>query len=144
MKKTISACLTFLLSYIALNSQNVEVIIKGIRSERGQVSIGVYKDEDSFRKEKAFLNFLFPKETISAGEMRIRLTLEPGVYGLASLDDENNDGKMEYNIIGIPKEGFGFSNFYLSGFSRPKFEDFKFIVNPGEKKSITIRYRYIL
>lgn len=33
-----------------------------------------------------------------------------GYYAVASTHDVNNNGKMDYNILGIPKEPFGFSN----------------------------------
>jgi uncharacterized protein (DUF2141 family) len=50
---------------------------------------------------------------------------------------------MEYNFIRIPREGFGFSDYYDTGFTKPKFDSFRFNINKDEKKKITIRIRYI-
>jgi uncharacterized protein (DUF2141 family) len=75
--------------------------------------------------------------------MRVRFTLEPGIYGLSLLDDENSNGKMEYNFLGIPKEGFGFSDYYHKGLKRPKFESFKFSIDKGQTKKLTVRIRYM-
>ncbi len=128
---------------ISLSAQNVEVIIKGLRSERGQIAIGVFKDNETFQKEKAFLDKQFTKSDISNGEMRVKFSLEPGVYGLSLLDDENSNGKMEYNFLGIPKEGFGFSDYYHSGFTKPKFDFFKFSIEQNQKRTITVKIRYM-
>jgi uncharacterized protein (DUF2141 family) len=132
-----------LLIFADLNAQNVEVIIKGIRSEKGQIGIGVFKDDPSFQKEEPFLNKNFVKSGISNREMNVRFSLEPGIYGFALLDDENSNGMMEYNFLGIPKEGFGFSDYYHKGFTKPKFNSFKFRIEPNQKRIITIRIRYM-
>jgi uncharacterized protein (DUF2141 family) len=125
------------------NSQNVKVIITDIRSEKGQIVIGVFKDDESFQKEESFMEKRFVKSGISNREMRVQFSLEPGIYGLSLLDDENSNGKMEYNFLGIPKEGFGFSDYYHKGIKKPKFDSYKFSINKDQTKRITIRIRYM-
>ena len=68
------------------------------------------EDNESFQKEKSFLEKRFAKNSISNGEMKVQFSLEPGTYGLSLLDDENSDGKMEYSFLKLPREGFGFSD----------------------------------
>jgi uncharacterized protein (DUF2141 family) len=133
-----------LLSVIAqvTRAQNVEVTVTGIRSDKGQIAVGVFTDNESFRQEKALLEPRFSKDQVTDGTLKFSLTLEPGVYGLSVLDDENSDGLMEYRKIGIPKEGFGFSDFYLTGFAKPVFDDFKFSVVQDEQVKLTIRMKY--
>ena len=135
--------LLMLLPVVTLNAQDVEVIITGIRAEKGQIVIGVFKDNESFRKEESFLEKRFVKNGISNGEMRVKFSLEPGIYGLSLLDDENSDGKMEYNFARLPKEGFGFSDYYHTGLTRPKFDSFKFNIDQSKKRTITVRIRYL-
>ena len=77
------------------------------------------------------------------GRMKVQLELEPGNIGLSLLDDENKDYEMNYNFIGMPKEGFGFSNYYHKGFSMPTFDDFDFDLNE-HGKGVEIRVRYVL
>jgi uncharacterized protein (DUF2141 family) len=36
--------------------------------------------------------------------------LAPGKYAVSVMHDENGNGKLDSNILGIPKEGYGFSN----------------------------------
>jgi uncharacterized protein (DUF2141 family) len=125
------------------NSQTVEVFITGIRSEKGQFVIGVFKDDESFQKEESFMEKRFVKSGISNSEMRVQFSLETGIYGLSLLDDENSNGKMEYNVVGIPKEGFGFSDYYHKGIKKPRFDSYKFSINKDQTKRITIRIRYM-
>ena len=131
-----------LLTASDLFAQNVEVTVTGIRSEKGQIAIGVFLDEESFRREKAYLEIQFPKKDIRDGVMTVSFSLEPGIYGLSLLDDENSNRKMEYNFLGIPKEGFGFSDYYHTGITRPKFADFRFTVVQGQDIKIKVRMRY--
>ncbi len=140
----LKALLLLLLPATALRAQNVDVTITGIRSQKGQIVIGVFKDSESYQKEQAFVSKTFKKSVSPDGGMKVKFSLEPGVYGLCLLDDENGDGIMKYNFVKMPKEGFGFSDYYFTGVKKPKFDVFKFTLAKGQQKSIKIRVRYIL
>lgn len=86
--------------------------------------------------------FSFPKEKLNGGEKTIAINLKAGTYGITLLDDENGNAKMDKNFIKIPKEGFGFSNFYMDKLKRPSFEDFKLNLIPGENR-IIIKVKYL-
>ena len=90
--------------------------------------MGIYKDDVSFDKEIAYKKAQAFKTKISNGTLVVEVKLEPGKYGISLMDDENFNGKMDYNFIGIPKEGFGFSNYYHSGLTKPKLNSFEFEV----------------
>ena len=62
-----------------------------------------------------------------------------GVYGLALLDDENKNTKMDYGWL-LPKEGFGFGDYYHTKWSAPHFNDFKFYLNTDRSVLMKIRY----
>ncbi len=137
--------LPLLLSFPAtkLRAQTVDVTVIDIRNTEGEILIGVFKDNESFRTEKAFLSKKYSKTGMINGELKVRFTLEPGLYGLSLLDDENSSGQMEYNFIGIPKEGFGFSDYYHTGITKPKFDAFSFTLDKDQTRKITIRVRYM-
>jgi uncharacterized protein (DUF2141 family) len=130
------ACLT-------VKAQNIEVVISGIRSTQGQIIIGIFKDDKSFRKEKPFMSKKFKKTGVTKGEMVVKFSLDPGTYGFSLLDDENNDGKMNYSFPGIPEEGFGFSYYYHKGLTRPKFDVFKFVVYKNQNLKVPIKIKYM-
>lgn len=52
--------------------------------------------------------------------------LKPGTYGIALFLDENDNGKLDTNLLGAPTEPFGFSMNPKIGFSAPKFKAFQF------------------
>ncbi len=51
-----------------------------------------------------------------------------GNYGIAVLHDENKNGKMDKNFVGIPQEPYGFSNNVRVTFGPPTWEKSKFVV----------------
>jgi uncharacterized protein (DUF2141 family) len=138
-------CLIVLLPICALEAQaqNIEIFFSGIRSAKGQIIVKVFTSSEGFDDDKPVKAIKFNKVGMAGGEMTGKLDLEPGVYGLALLDDENGDTEMEYNMLRMPKEGFGFSNFYLTGLKRPKFEQFKFVLQKGQKLKVNMKARYL-
>lgn len=125
------------------DAQHIEASITGIRSKNGQIVLSVYKDDESFQKEKPMLVKKYKKTMAPDGSMTIHIQLEKGVYGIAFLDDENNDSEMNYSFIGMPKEGFGFSNYEFKGMSKPKFEQFKFTLNQHQKLKLQMKVKYL-
>ena len=138
----LSIILLILLMSTAVNAQNVEITVNGIKSEKGQIVVGVFPDDLSFRMEQVLLTMKVSKTDLSDGTMTFSISLEPGLYGLSVLDDENCDGKMEYRMLGIPKEGFGFSDYYHTGLKKPKFDSFKFTIDSDQVKKIIVKMRY--
>jgi len=77
------------------------------------------------------------------GKLKATVYLPEGTYGIAVLDDKNKDNEMNYTMLGMPKEGFGFANYYHSGFSYPKFSDFAFQHQKAKNKPATVKLRYL-
>ena len=122
----------------------IPIVVKNIKNSKGRLSIGVFKDASSFEEEKPHKIILVSKKDLMNGTLKSSIEIEAGVYGLSILDDENSDYKMEYNMIGMPKEGFGFSNYYHTGFTKPNFKQFLVVINPSQKAAITFNLRYII
>ena len=122
----------------------IPIVVKNIKNSKGRLSIGVFKDASSFEEEKPHKIILVSKKDLVNGTLKTSIEIESGVYGLSILDDENSDYKMEYNMIGMPKEGFGFSNYYHTGFTKPNFKQFLVVINPSQKAAITFNLRYII
>ncbi len=141
---------TILIALILLYSTNafgqdipVKLQINNLKNTDGNILVSVYKDAKSFDDGIPWKNKTIPKKgNINKGVFETQFLLPPGVYGLVFVDDEDSDGKMTNRLIGIPKEGFGFSNFYLSGFKKPKFSDFSFHLTE-KMGTIKVRLRYM-
>ena len=121
----------------------ISVTIKDIKTPNGQILMGIYKDDVSFDKEIAYKKVQAFKTKISNGILLVEVKLEPGKYGISLMDDENFNGKMDYNFIGIPKEGFGFSNYYHSGLSKPKLKSFAFEVIENKNTKVEVKMKYM-
>ena len=123
------------------NDTNVKVVIEGMRSKKGKIVLAVFKDQEGFKARKPVKRIVLEKSELDGNE--IMFSLDNGIYGISILDDENDNNKMDYNFFGIPKEGFGFSNYYHEGFSKPHFDQFKFEVKNQTSEAIEIRLRYM-
>ena len=60
--------------------------------------------------------------------------LPHGSYGVSIYHDENANGKMDKNAMGIPKEAYGFSNNAKGFFGKPGYKDVLFQLNSAEKQ----------
>jgi len=140
--KNILVFLLLITSQILL-AQTVEIKITNIKNKNGSFQLAVYKDAASYENKTPLLKNKYLKTNVNTnGELMVILNLAEGTYGIALLDDENGNTKMDYNFLGMPKEGFGFSDFYLTGISKPTFTDFDFLLK-NETKNITIKIRYL-
>ncbi|QRR02427.1 DUF2141 domain-containing protein [Dyadobacter sandarakinus] len=126
--KTGFLTLAFCLLAALVQAQNISMTISNIKSRDGQILVAVFTNQQNFKDEKAAFKHQFSKTSVSNGILKVNFDLPAGTYGIALIDDQNKNGKLDKNFVGIPKEGVGFSNFYLSGVSKPDFDDFKFDV----------------
>jgi uncharacterized protein (DUF2141 family) len=122
--------------------QNTIVKISGIRSEKGQIILNVFKNSEDYENEKVSKKLIFDKKAISNDLLMINCNLDPGTYGITLIDDENKNGELNKNLIGIPKEGFGFSNFFMEKMKKPEFDDFKTTIKSTNNK-IVIKVKYM-
>ncbi|MCK4920955.1 MAG: DUF2141 domain-containing protein [Bacteroidales bacterium] len=135
--------IVLLFAALSINAQTLTVEISNIRNNKGNIVLSVFYNNESFRKEEALFSNRYDKGDLKSDKMTCKIQLKSGSYGITILDDENVDGEMEFSIIGIPQEGYGFSNFYHKGITKPEFEDFDFII--GEKdKIVQVELKYLL
>ncbi len=148
MNTIASLLISLYCSFIAPTPQTavapVKVVLKmtDIRSSSGSLKIGIYKDQMSFEQEKPLMKKTIYKKTIAGGVVVYEFVLEPGTYGVALLDDENDNGDMDFRLL-LPKEGYGFSNYYHTGLTKPNFSKFSFPVTAGGVANVTIKVKYM-
>ena len=116
----------------------VMVKITGLRSEKGQVKIAVFKSSETWLGERPVYNSTIDVES---PVVTWKINDVPyGDYGIAVFHDENKNGKMDKNFLGIPQEAYGFSNNIRVTFGPPKWEKSKFVVQgPTIEVSIEVR-----
>jgi uncharacterized protein (DUF2141 family) len=134
-------CLFLVLFATQLVAQSVEVEVNGIRKEKGVVRLAVFTNEECFRRDAPAMSIVLEKKMVSNGRLTHVITgLKSGEYGIALLDDENSNGKLDYRLL-LPAEGIGFSNYTHRGIKRPRFNDFCFVLNSAHVK-VNIQVTY--
>jgi uncharacterized protein (DUF2141 family) len=118
----------------------LEITFTGLRNDVGLVAIGINKSEKGWPR-KPDMDPNWKKTNGKASTMTVKLENFPyGTYAISMLDDENKNLDMD-SFLGIPKEGFGFSNNPKVGFSAPDFEECTFVFNqPVQRIRIEVRY----
>jgi uncharacterized protein (DUF2141 family) len=83
--------------------------VTGFRNQKGVAGGTVFASPDGWPEEtaKALVHGPFP---IQHGEAMETFRIPPGRYAIAVIHDENANHKLDRNLLGIPKEGFGFAN----------------------------------
>lgn len=95
-------------------------------SKGGTLYIAIYNNPTEFGKpDKAMRKIVIPVSGTTTTTTRIA-DLPPGDYAFAVFQDENNNRKIDKNLIGIPTEPFCFSNNYRPIISAPNFSDCSF------------------
>lgn len=136
-----------LFSLIAAFSAQAEVVtlkFTAMNGQKGQLAVAAFNDPDAFpdRSEQAVATF-FPLKG-GESETTVTLNLKPGRYALATYLDMNMNKKLDKNLLGIPKERFGFSQNPRVTVSAPNFAECEFEVVKGKAKTLTIKLIKIL
>src|SRR5678815_335340 len=89
----------------------IHVEVLGIRNSTGAVACALFESPEGFPTE--FLHFATNIMMIKIRATKARCDfadIPPGTYALAVIHDENLDGKLAMNWLGVPQEGYGVSN----------------------------------
>ena len=114
----------------AASAATVEVRVSGVTA-KGKVSVAVC-DRERFLKQCAYS----ASAPAQAGETLVTVKdVPPGTWAVLAYQDENGNGELDRNLIGIPKEPYGFSRDARGKFGPPKFEDAAIEVGEGSATS---------
>ncbi len=109
----------------------IRVHIEGLHSDRGKVICAVFAAADGFPKriDRAFAR---TAAQILAGHATCEfLGVPAGIYAISVFHDENGNGKLDTNWLGIPREGVGASNNPKPRMGPPKFAAAEFQYSGG-------------
>jgi uncharacterized protein (DUF2141 family) len=84
------------------------VTITDIRNTNGTLSVAVVNNDAAWdNKDKPVAA---QRLKLDGNEAVLRFTLPAGTYAVQVMHDENDNGKLDSDFMGIPTEGYGFSN----------------------------------
>ncbi len=102
----------FLLPVVSFRHPEGKLVltVSNLENIKGTLYIGWYKSAEEFRKsDKAIYQKIVNVDGKEAVEIPFD-NVAPGTYAVAVFLDKNGNGKMDTNMLGIPKEKYGFSN----------------------------------
>lgn len=120
----------------------IHVEIAGLRNDKGQVVCALYSSADGFPKksEKAIAHL---NSAISDKQAICEFSgIAPGTYAVSVYHDENSNGKLDTNFMGIPREGVGASNGARGHLGPPKFDAAAFHFSGG-RLDLKIKVNYL-
>lgn len=121
-------------SYQHSSIGTLTVTIDGLESDRGSVRIALSNSEENY--------YDYPNPTLGVsapirkGIATWRFHNLPfGTYAIKAFHDENGDGELDTNFLGIPVESYGFSTNSSGLFGPPSWEAARFLF---EADSLTV------
>ncbi|HPQ07631.1 MAG TPA: DUF2141 domain-containing protein [Bacteroidia bacterium] len=149
MKATLFISIIFLFSSFCFKNfqiedkVEVEIKIKNIDFKRkGIIGIAAFSEEYKkfFPSNKKGVIYSGKINVSNKNEEVVKITLKKGKYAISVLHDENENNKIDFNFIGIPKEGYGFSNNPKIMFGPPGFDDCVINFTNNSKIEIVLKY----
>ena len=126
---------------IVTGNAPIRINVTNVSTKKGNILVALYNSDKGFPggKEGAIRT-----ATGLAQNEKCLIVIDnvvAGNYAVALFHDTNGDSKLNSNFLGIPKEGYGFSNNAANLFSAPKFKQAAFI-HGNVVTDITIQMKY--
>lgn len=114
-------------------TSTIKIEIIGLKNTKGQIMISINRGpegwpEENFIEQRFISDFTSPNFTV------VFENFSYGNYAVGVLHDEDKNGEMTSNFIGMPKEPFGFTRDYKVVFRAPKYEEANFEVDQPIKR----------
>ena len=112
--------------------------------KKGEMHLAIYDDADVFENDngekggaaKGIAQGVIKE--VKTGSVTYKFELPEGTYAIGIFVDTNYNNKMDRNLLGVPKEQFGFSNNAKGNFGPPSFVDASFTISNSLKIEINL------
>jgi uncharacterized protein (DUF2141 family) len=109
MKLQAASLLALTLASAAIYAADLTVTVTDIRAPTGKLRIVLVNSEAAWKNEAAPISRR--EIVVNGAEATLHFAdLAPGQYALLVTHDENDNSKFDTNFVGMPIEGYGFSN----------------------------------
>lgn len=125
-----------------LQTTQIHVDVDGLHNNKGQVLCFLYSSAIGFPKkdDKAVAHYTAEISNRQASCQFVGIA--PGTYAVSAFHDENSNGKLDTNFMGVPREGVAASNDARGRLGPPKFDDAAFQVS-GDPVNLRITTAYL-
>ena len=116
-----------------------ELTIEGIDKQDGEIRVALFNSEKEYNeKENPLYAVVLPVDSTTV--TWVQDSLQYGNYAIAVYHDRNLNGELDSNLLGIPKEAYGFSNNARGRFGPASWKDAHFRIN-SDTSSMTIKVK---
>lgn len=119
----------------------IRVRVTGLRDDNGKVRCSLFSPANDFPNDHDKTAITIPVPIAGETSTCEFANIAPGTYAVVVFHDENSDGKFNRNWLGLPKEGYGFSNDAPARWRAPEFDEASFPFGGGTV-DILIHIRY--
>ncbi|QMU66432.1 MAG: DUF2141 domain-containing protein [Flavobacteriaceae bacterium] len=139
MRKIILIAILIITTAFNSSAQEIHSItieFHGMKSDKGFIYVALYDNETDFLKKfiKSTIVEIKDKKATAALE-----DIPPGEYAISAFHDKNENGKLDVNFFGIPKEPTGTSNNIRGFMGPPKYKKAKFELKEDRTLKIQIK-----
>ena len=106
---------------------SLDIEIENLKSNKGNINVLISDESKNEIASATFIRVKGLKAEVSFD------SIYPGKYAIQFYHDENQNGKLDMNLIGIPKESYGSSNDVKPVLGPPKFEKMLFNLTQNKK-----------
>jgi uncharacterized protein (DUF2141 family) len=141
-KKSFTTLLAVGLLGLALSSasafaSDLDVTFSHIEKQEGELLVALFDSETAYGGKAKPVRVA--KIAADAEQISVSFTgLENGMYALKLLHDLNGNGAMDTNMLGMPTEGYGFSN-NVGKFGMPAFNEAAFSIEQNTQIEVFVR-----
>jgi uncharacterized protein (DUF2141 family) len=123
-------------------SATLTVRVIGARNAKGKIRVALFRSAEGFPGDasKAFRLENAPIDSQTLSSQMVLADLPAGQYALSVFHDENLNEKLDKNLMGIPKEGYGASNNPGRKMRAPTFEEAHFSHQTNQSVEIKLIY----
>lgn len=121
----IASISTFAFISHSIQAAELTVNINEINNQTGHLQIALFLGEDAYHQGKT--KWSSKKKVNHESEQVVFSDLPDGDYAIKIFHDANDNNKMDFNMLGMPKENYGFSN-NAGRFGQPEYEEAMFVV----------------
>lgn len=122
-------------------ASGVTIEVSVLRSQRGTVACRLYAQGGGFPSEPTHIK----EQRVKAAGPTVRCSfteLPAGTYAVAVLHDENGNGTLDTNFLGIPKEGVGVTMNPKPRMRAPRWDEAKFELAAGAHPVLAVLLGY--
>ncbi|MEN2486987.1 DUF2141 domain-containing protein [Flavobacterium sp. B11] len=133
MTKIITITILFICSLMSAQNVKLTVAVSGLKNDTGIVKVGLYNSDGTFLKTtyKSLASEIKDNKAVVTFD-----DLPAGEYAISTYHDENSNGQLDRNSMGMPLEEYAASNNAKGFMGPPLYSDAKFNVSKDSKIEI--------